>query len=324
MDLEMIKTVLMVARLKSFSAAAYTIPCAQSSVSRRVDAVETELHTKIFSRPHMGGSRNVELTEAGLKLIPLLAKVEQAYTDLFDAAYSADSAYRITLHLGIRRNLFAPMALSMMLAEFFQAHPCTSIATKTDDFSSLLVDLRTRRLDAILFSCGSLDSKRFTLQADEHLTLLGMSALSIGISCDDPLSSRSYCTFEDLKHTCLLLNDNPADETAGIAFSNRHVLRSLCLNAGYEPRIRIVPDNMLEIRYKMAMDGAGVFPSYTPKAWRQMESLRYIPVRCSDARSLFYLLWTDGRKKRELETFGRFFSSHLDIPASLEGGASAP
>ena len=72
MDLDMITTVLAVARTKSFSAASFLIPCAQSSVSRRVEAVESELNVRIFTRPSESSDRSVRLTPAGERVVPIL------------------------------------------------------------------------------------------------------------------------------------------------------------------------------------------------------------------------------------------------------------
>ena len=68
----MIKTILLVAQTQNFNDAAYLVPCSQSSVSRRVDAAEAELRTKLLTRPWDSPDRRTHLTPAGEKAIPIL------------------------------------------------------------------------------------------------------------------------------------------------------------------------------------------------------------------------------------------------------------
>ena len=113
MDLDMITTVLAVARTKSFSAASFLIPCAQSSVSRRVEAVESELNVRIFTRPSESSDRSVRLTPAGERVVPILERIVDCYRDLYSAAGEASSGLT-PLRLGVLRNMLPPMVFSII------------------------------------------------------------------------------------------------------------------------------------------------------------------------------------------------------------------
>jgi hypothetical protein len=49
-----------------------------------------------------------------------------------------------------------PMSYSVLKAELYERHPDQDIEMRFDKIESLLSDLKSRRLDAILFSCISL------------------------------------------------------------------------------------------------------------------------------------------------------------------------
>ena len=126
MDIETISTVLTVARTKSFSAAAFIIPCAQSSVSRRVDAVESELNIRIFTRPSDSPDHSVRLTPAGERVVPLLEKIIENYRELYLAAQ--ESQIGLTpLRIGIMRNMLPPMVFSIIKAACYESNPNLSL-----------------------------------------------------------------------------------------------------------------------------------------------------------------------------------------------------
>ena len=217
MDLEIIKTVLMVAQLKSFSAAAFAIPCAQSSVSRRVESAERELGVTIFSRPSMGGSRNVELTDAGKDVIRAMTKVVDAYAEMFSIAGN-DNATRTTIYIGMRRNMMAPMGLSLMKADFFEENPDIGITVNIDSFDAMFSELRMRKLDAVLFTvCLWIPLSQAS--GGHRSVVAGKGGLLFGNFRGKPLSRRASLRPEDLLDEEFLLGDEPGDSVTGITFS---------------------------------------------------------------------------------------------------------
>jgi len=311
MDVELIKTVLDVARLKSFSAAAFSVPCSQSSVSRRVEAVENELGVKIFTRPTAGGSRTVELTPGGEKVVATMVKVLDAYTELFSVAEEAAHAEVSILNLGIRYNLMPPMGVGRMKLDYFEEFPGRSISVRTDNFSALLGEFRVGKLDAILFSGVLVDEKGLLGYKDECLTKLGTAGLSIGVSKSNPLSRQTSVSLRALKNEIFLLDSSPDTMTPSITFSNKNRLVAACREAGFEPLVREIPSNMLEIRYSLALEGKGACPSHSPKSWRQIEGLHYLTVEGDQLTVDYYLLHCAGRKSREINSFISFFSRRL-------------
>ncbi|HHU05560.1 MAG TPA: LysR family transcriptional regulator [Clostridiales bacterium] len=309
-DLEIIKTVLMVAQLKSFSAAAFAIPCAQSSVSRRVESAERELGVTIFSRPSMGGSRNVELTDAGKDVIRAMTKVVDAYAEMFSIAGN-DNATRTTIYIGMRRNMMAPMGLSLMKADFFEENPDIGITVNIDSFDAMFSELRMRKLDAVLFYCVSLDPSLFRLPEGIGLLSLGRVGFYLGISVENPLSRRASLRPEDLLDEEFLLGDEPGDSVTGITFSNPNRFNDAFKNVNV-PRTKIIPSDMLEIRYKLVKENKGLLPSHTPVPWRCIDGVVYVPLEGVELDAHYYLLYISGRKESQIRAFARFFSKRLE------------
>ncbi len=312
MDLEVIKTVLTVARLKSFSAAAYVIPCSQSSVSRRVDAAESELGAKIFVRPGNQDGRTTELTGAGERMIPIMAKILEDYGELFTVASQPSQHSASVFNLGLRQNLFTPMGLVMLKTDFIEAHRDIRIESRYDDIVSLMPDLALGRLDAVLFFCDELDRVEFRHPDDMVIHLLGQSSFSFGVSDLNPLAKLRSARIGDLKEEVFLLNDDSSGRLPGIHFANsERFIRCIEGDYGFSPKVMKISDNMLEIRYRLAIENRGIFPCHTPKCWRDLGGITYLPVLDPGFSSNYYLLSMKGRKEREVGIFADFFSKRL-------------
>ncbi len=313
MDLEVIQTVLTVARLKSFTAASYAIPCSQSSVSRRIESAEDELGTTIFVRPSIGGSKNVELTEKGELIIPAMKKVVEAYSELYYAASGGDQP-QVSLDIGMRKNMIAPMGVSLMKADFYEKFSDITISIIQDDFDVLYSAERRGTIDALLFSCTKLDPLYFQIPKGCKLLYLGYMNIRIGLSDNNPLSKHSELHYGDLDNETFFLGNKASDVMPGIEFYDPDRFATL-FSEGIVPKTKVLPSELTDIRYKLTMENKGMIPSYTPDTWRIIEGITYLPVKDSKLKSSYYLLYTQGEKRDQIITFANFFASHLDYNA---------
>lgn len=80
MEIQYLKTVLLVATHLNFSKVAEEIPCAPSSVSRQVKCVEEALGITLFDRPARG--ERLKLTGPGTSVLPYIAQVVGQYESL--------------------------------------------------------------------------------------------------------------------------------------------------------------------------------------------------------------------------------------------------
>lgn len=105
MDLDNLRAFLAVAENGSFSAASNQLHLTQPAVSKRIAALEQELHYALFDR----GARSVKLTQAGLALKPraeailtLLKETKQAMMDL-SGDISGELRVATSHHLGLHK-----------------------------------------------------------------------------------------------------------------------------------------------------------------------------------------------------------------------------
>ena len=307
MDLDTINIVITVARLKSFSATALSIPCSQSSVSRRVEAAENELGIKIFDRPSFGGSKTLTITEAGIDIVRSMVKVVDAYTELFRVANTAIGEVSELINLGIVSNMMPPQGFTRMKSDFYDIRPDITLHVSMDVFSELLAQFRIRNVDAVLFTSIEPIKNHSWLEDGERLSCLGKTPMSIGVSINSAFAQKDSITLAELKDSIFLLNiDEEKDHPISRAQRYKK-LRSQCHAAGFEPQIKAIPNDMLEIRYEKAKNGKGVFPSHTPVKWRHIEGIKYLTLSDIDSPSFFYLLRAEGRKSAPIDAFESFF-----------------
>ena len=315
MDLETINIIITVARLKSFSATALSIPCSQSSVSRRVESAENELGIKIFERPRFGGSKTLSLTEAGEEIVRSMVKVVDAYTELFRVANAALGEISEVINLGIVSNMMPPQGFTRMKSDFYDRCPEITLHVKMDRFPDLLSQFRIRNIDALLFTTNLPIDDFSWMESGEYLSCLGLTEMSVGVSAGSSYARNDSVMLPELKDaTFLLCIDEGKDFPVSKSLKHKN-LRNSCVKAGFEPNIKAIPSDMLEIRYEKAKSGKGIFPSHTPVAWRHIEGIKYLPVTDYKSPSYFYLLRAEGRKEAPINSFESFFMDHtLQMP----------
>ena len=310
MDLETITTVLAVARTKSFSAASYAIPCAQSSVSRRVKAAESELNVKIFVRPADSSDSTLQLTPIGERIISILEDIVEDYRELFVVA-SEKHEVEATVRVGFMNNIMPPSSFSSLKAEFFLQHPSIIIETYFDRMDGLLTELKRRSLDMVLFSCNSIDFDECPLPEQFDIQHLGSVPFTVGISEKNPLSTMDSVSMSDFDNEIFYINASPFDAIAGIDFLDEaKLINSLDVKPLH---VQKLPDHMLEIRYLLTRNDKGIYLSDTPSKWRNMLGISYIKVTELEGQEVnYYLLTHKGTKSQEQKALIRYFTAAIN------------
>lgn len=143
---------LAVARGKSITAAASSIHLAQSSVTKRIAALEAELRTPLFHRDRRGMS----LTEAGEAFLVRAERIEHEYHDGLEEIAVIASAGLSELKVGA-----GPVFHLNWVAGLF--------STLNDQFPDLKLDLKTEHRESMgeLLKSGALDVYLGILSEDE-------------------------------------------------------------------------------------------------------------------------------------------------------------
>ena len=299
MDIDMIKTILLVAQTQNFNDAAYLVPCSQSSVSRRVDAAEAELQTKLFTRPWDSPDRRTHLTPAGEKAIPILQRIMEDYR-LLQAISDEEKATPCTITVGTRSNF---------KAEVFDRYPDINLDIQFGNMDGLLHDLKGRKLDAVFFCCMELKAEELREMEQLRLRLLGRVPMSVGVSENSPLAARRTVRMIDLKDELFLLQVDPSKKIPGIEVAQMQEFTERAKRVyGFSPKLHKINESMLDIRYQLAKDGKGIFPSFTPEAWRSMPGVTYVPLAKEDEHFMYYYLLS---RPNEHERALRLFADYL-------------
>ena len=183
-----LKAFLAVAREGSITGAASTIHLAQSSVTKRVAALEAELGTPLFNRDRRGMS----LTEAGERFFTRAEKIEREYRDGLEEISAISSAGLPELRVGAGP-VFHLNWVASLFAELLGRFPELKLELKTEHRESMGKLLRSGEIDVYLgiLAEDELDPSFFT----QHVTQVEHG---IVLRNDDPISQNDTINPADL------------------------------------------------------------------------------------------------------------------------------
>ncbi|NHZ46153.1 LysR family transcriptional regulator [Nitratidesulfovibrio liaohensis] len=234
MELRDLRTFAAVARLLSFHRAATELNAAQSTVSARIAALETELGVRLFER--LG--RRVALTEAGERLVQYAAKLIDV-EDEARAWVTGESRLRGLLTVRVPESLCA-YRLPPVIAAFRRRHPEVALHLTACTLNGLEKDLRQGITDLAFVMADSVRG------GDLNVEALGMEPLVLVAAPHHPLATRERVTARDLHGVTLVLSTadcayrtvieealaaEGVQPAAGLEFSSASALRG-CVASG--------------------------------------------------------------------------------------------
>lgn len=236
MDLNDLRTFVVVAELGSFSKAALELGIAKSTASDRVRALEEELAAPLLQR----STRRVSVTDAGQALLDkgraIVALAAEAEADLAATTHSPVGRLRISAPTS-----FGLRFLTGVVAELVCDHPKLSIDFQLEDRA---VDLIAERFDLALRIGRLPDSS--------------MVAQRIGVSRRLVVASKDYLRRRDEPKTPADLRDHDC-----ILYTHQSNLDTWVFDRtdGTEERIRVsgrLQCNHGDAIAQLAADGAGI------------------------------------------------------------------
>ena len=183
-----LRAFLAVAREGSITAAASIIHLAQSSVTKRVAALEAELGTQLFHRDRRGMS----LTEAGKRFFARAERIEREYRHGLEEIAVISSAGLSELKIGAGPVFHLNWAAGMFV-DLLRRFPDLKLDLKTEHRESMGKLLRTGMIDVYLgiLSEDELEPSIFT----KHVTQIEHG---IVLRKDDPISRTETINPADL------------------------------------------------------------------------------------------------------------------------------
>lgn len=237
MDFSALQTFVSVARTHSFSETAERLHLTQPAVSKRIAALEAELHTALFDRI----GRTVTLTEAGRALIPkarrILAEVEESRRII--ANLSGKVSGRLSLatshHVGLHR-------LPSVLRRYTHRYPEVELDLHFMDSETACAAVERGELELAIVTLPAAPPERLALYGIWH------DPLSVVVSTEHALASKETVDLAELASSPAIL--------PSVGTFTREIIIAAFKAASLQPKI-VLETNYLETIKMMVSIGLG-------------------------------------------------------------------
>lgn len=252
----------------TFGRAAELLGVSQPSLSRRIAAMEKQLGVPLFSRER----RQIELTHAGRALAReargVLAEAQLAIDIARGAARGVSGHLRIAY-----RSTYRYRMLPRALRRLHDRDPDALVTVVDATMSEMFSLVRSREVDvALAIALG--------LPDDLASDVLRHSPVVAALPEDHPLARRARLELTDLKAETFI------EVTATAVTDYPSVMRAVCTQAGFEPRIAITVDSA-DLLVACVAAGVGVALIYGDNDI-PIEGVRYFPLSADTTRVQFF------------------------------------
>lgn len=237
MDESQLKAFVAINRHGSFTAAADSLHLTQPAISKRVAALEIQLGTALFDRI----GRNVRLTEAGHKLLPLAENMLLSFTNLRQSADNMKKQVSGSLSLGTSHHV-GLHRLPPILHQYTDKYPDVELALHFVDSEDGVRGVESGELEMAIITLPEItpDSISATRVWDDPLALV--------VGKMHPLAKKDFIEVEELaNHEAIL---------PGINTYTRALLEEKLALTGYKLHVGL-STNFLETNKMMASIGLG-------------------------------------------------------------------
>ena len=224
-DIAELLTFIKVAETSSFSEAASKLFLTQPAISKRIAALESNLGVRLFDRI----GRQVQLTEAGIRLLPKARKMAEDLQDIKRSMtlqmqdVSGELRLSTSHHVGLRR---LPKSLKRFQEDFPSAHLEIEFTQSEEAYQDVLK--------------GRAELGIITLSNKENPLIESLPIWSDPLTCvvskDHPLAlSKKLSLIELAQHACVLPNKNTF---------TRQIAEQVFGKQGLKPKVRMNTNNL--------------------------------------------------------------------------------
>lgn len=193
--LQKTKTFLEVARLLSFTEAAFVLGVSQSAVSQTIAALERELGVKLIERSR----RKIALTAAGRRFADEASRLLTSFNELVENIRSGRFDDSQTLRIAYL-NVFRGRELEKAVVNFSSAHPNIAM-----DVSALSHEEIYEALCAGTIDIALSDQRRACSEDFENI-VLSETPIYAELAVNHPLAGKKRLSVSDLKNeNCILV-----------------------------------------------------------------------------------------------------------------------
>jgi DNA-binding transcriptional LysR family regulator len=221
-----IKCFLVAAEYLNFTKAAERLFLSQSGLSRQIASMESEIGIELFAR----GRNSIRLTEAGSICATYLTKMQYDYQRMLDEAMMTQRSQQDTLIIGGLEGQLVGACYESALAYFWSNHPNIKIKMCYYNVSELCKALVEGDVDISIMPEAEAEKLPGILFKRSHV-----EPCCLVIPRDHPMANKENPVLQDFQdETFLVLAESDSEAMAG-----QH--QSVCRNAGFTPKQRIVP-----------------------------------------------------------------------------------
>lgn len=254
MELRELRYFAQIAKEGSYTKAAKSLYISQPALSKMIKKLETELGVSLFEVKPNG----VILTDYGQLLLDQVLPLLEELDKLPKFIHDIQNMQGGKLNIGVTPMLNR-LYVHEIIVDFMRIYP---------NLEFKLIEAGTLAIHQLLLD-GALDIGICIVNPDQPLDnrlsqhILFEDTMVLAMSETNPLSSRSYLTFEDLKEESF-----HSYSTVSVLHSR---LKNLCAKAGFTPKIRSSSSNV-EMILQLTSAGSGI--SILPRPYVQ----RYAPA----------------------------------------------
>ncbi len=217
MDLRQVQYLLSIVEKGSFIAASDYHYVSQSTLSKRIIALEDELGITLFDR----SKRTVKLTKAGESFLVHARLMNDTYKSMLDDLKEFKFEGE-TLAIGTIP-VVTEYGITRLISNFRQQYPHINIAVEELDGMNIIPALEDHRFELAFTRQNYLDYEKY------DAILVIKDTFRVVISRDNPLASRQSISIKELKDQNFIV----FDQVTGL----HRLIIDECHKAGYEPTI---------------------------------------------------------------------------------------
>jgi LysR family transcriptional regulator, transcription activator of glutamate synthase operon len=216
MELKQVEYFLKVVETGSFSAAADELYISQSSLSKQIMALESELGCSLFDR----SKRKIVITPAGKVLLSHARSLHSAYQAMLVEVAPYKTAPTLSI---IAIPVIAQYKIASHIAQFKQANPKFQLVLEEREAAAILPALNNHQFDLAFLRDNYLDKTIYNHieVAHDHFQLI--------LSQQHPLAHKSKLSLAELANENFIM----FDKGTGV----HELTVEACHTAGFEPRI---------------------------------------------------------------------------------------
>lgn len=258
MTIDQLRFFIAVAQNKSFSNAADRLHISQSSVSKSIIALESELGFPLFERKKKG----IELTEAAEILLEDALELEGGYFTFMRRAQQLTEKYRSSIHI-IAYPLLTQYGIFEKLAPFREQHPEVRLVIEEPDDYDLLTMLQKGLCDFAVVRDTGIFAPEYDgiMLAEDHISLFA--------SEQSPLAGMDRVNLLELRDEGLLFMRD------GLPI--HQICLRACMRAGFEPNI-VGTARIETLLGHVRSAGTPALLAHSITTIFQMRGIRAIPV----------------------------------------------